>query len=53
MKKLFVFLGSTVGSYIGWWLGEDFGFMTAFILSMVGLGAGMWLGARYAQRYGG
>ncbi|WP_337169897.1 hypothetical protein [Gemmatimonas aurantiaca] len=48
MKKLLVFIGSTVFSYGGWWLGSTVGIMTSFILSMLGLGVGMWLGARIA-----
>ena len=53
MKKLFVLLGSTIGSALGWWLGARIGLMTAFLVSMVGLGVGMWMGARYAQRFDG
>ena len=53
MVKLMVFVGSTVGGYVGWWLGERFGFMTAFMLSMVGTGVGMYYGARFARdRFG-
>jgi hypothetical protein len=51
MKKIFVLIGSTAGGYVGWWLGEDFGLMTAFILSMVGTGLGMYAGFKYSQRY--
>lgn len=50
MKKLMVMLGTTVGSGIGWWLGADVGIMTAFMLSMVGFGVGMWGAAKLAQR---
>jgi hypothetical protein len=50
MKKLLVLVGSTVGSAVGWWLVADFGIMTAFLVSMVGLGVGMWGGARLAAR---
>ena len=38
MKKLVIFIGMTVGGWVGWWLGERFGIMTAFILSGVILG---------------
>ena len=40
LNKLSWFIGATVGGSIGWWMGERFGFMTAFILSMIGTGAG-------------
>lgn len=53
MKKLFVFIGSTGGSYLGWWLGTPGGIFGSFVVSMVGLGAGMWAGARLADRLGG
>lgn len=51
VKKLMVMLGTTVGSGIGWWLGADVGIMTAFMLSMVGFGVGMWGAAKLAQRW--
>jgi hypothetical protein len=53
MKKLLVLVGSVLGSSIGWWLGTPAGLMTSFLLSMVGLGAGMWLGARLARHIEG
>lgn len=40
---------STAGGYIGWWLGEDVGLMTAFSLSSVGTLLGLWGGYRLAQ----
>ena len=40
MRKL-ITLGTTfIGSSIGWWLGAFIGTMTAFLLSIVGLGVG-------------
>ena len=46
-------IGTTVGSYAGWYLGSLLGggFMTSFILSMVGLGVGMYYGAKKAKDY--
>jgi hypothetical protein len=44
------FLGATVGGYAGWALGARFGTMTAFVVSMVGTGAGIYAGRRAAQR---
>jgi len=37
-------LGATVGGAIGWWLGARVGIMTAFIVSMVGTGLGIYAG---------
>jgi hypothetical protein len=44
-------IGSIVGSYAGWYLGAPDGIMTAFMLSMVGMGAGLYLGRRVARDY--
>jgi hypothetical protein len=44
-------VGSTIGSYVGWWLGGHAGVMTAFTVSMVGTGAGIYAGRRLAQNY--
>jgi hypothetical protein len=52
MTKLFAFLGATTGSYAGWWCGARVGFMTAFMLSMVGTGAGIYWGRKLAQHWG-
>ena len=51
MGKLLGFVGATVGSYLGWWIGSGAGIMTAFMLSMVGTGAGIYVGRRVAAHY--
>ena len=33
MARLFSLVGATVGSALGWWLGEHVGLMTAFLAS--------------------
>ena len=48
MSKVLTFLGATVGGAIGWWLGARVGTMTAFMLSMVGTGVGVYAGRRIA-----
>jgi hypothetical protein len=53
MVKLAAFVGSTIGGYIGWALGDRIGLMTAFILSMLGTGLGMYYGAKIAREYEG
>jgi len=50
MSKPLALLGATVGGYVGWALGAPAGVMTAFVLSMVGTGAGIYAGRRVAQR---
>ena len=46
MNKLIGFVGATVGSYAGWALGARIGMVTAFMLSMVGTGLGIYVGRR-------
>ncbi len=53
MKKLIVLITSTAGGAAGWWLGARVGIMTAFLVSMVGTGVGIFYGARFAKTYGG
>ena len=52
MSKLFSFLGATIGGYAGWFLGAKIGFTTAFMISMVGTGIGMYYGRQIARHYG-
>jgi hypothetical protein len=49
VSKAINFLGMTIGGYVGWYLGQPVSFFTAFMLSMVGTGLGLW-GAYWAQR---
>jgi uncharacterized protein len=51
MNKLASFIGMTVGGAIGWYAGSIGGFMTAFVLSCVGTGVGLYLARRAAQQY--
>ncbi|HEV2018655.1 MAG TPA: hypothetical protein VGQ98_10160 [Gemmatimonadaceae bacterium] len=51
MGKLFSFIGATIGSYAGWALGATMGFYTAFMVSMVGTGFGIYFGRRLARNY--
>lgn len=52
MTKLLVFLTTTIGGSIGWWLGAFIGTMTAFLLSVVGTAAGVYLARRLSREYG-
>jgi hypothetical protein len=52
MSKLFSFLGATIGGYAGWFLGARIGITTAFMLSMVGTGIGIYYGRLLARNYG-
>jgi len=49
MKKIIVVTGTIAGSWLGWWIGIQVGLMTAFLLSMVGTGAGLYFCRRFTQ----
>jgi hypothetical protein len=49
MEKVLVFLGLSVGGWVGWALGARLGIFAAFMLSAVGMGAGLYLGRRIAR----
>ena len=51
MKGLMAFGGMTVGSWAGWWLGDQVGFITGCFASVVGMGLGLYAGRRLWQRY--
>jgi hypothetical protein len=51
MNKLVPWFTSTIVSYAGWWLGAKLGIMTAFMLSMVGFGVGMWYGRKWLAEH--
>ena len=44
MSKLLAWVGASLGGAVGWWAGDRIGLFAAFILSMVGTGAGLYLG---------
>lgn len=46
MKAIMNLAGMTLGGWIGWALGARFSFFTAFVVSMVGTGVGLY----YAQK---
>jgi hypothetical protein len=41
----------TIGGWLGWWLGAFVGIFTAFILSVVGTGLGLWAARRVTSGY--
>jgi len=44
MNKLCIFVGLTIGSYLGWWVGAHWGMVMAFIVSSLGSLAGVYAG---------
>ena len=51
MTRFLGFLAAAVASAIGWWLGAKIGFMTAFLLSTLGTGLGLYYGMRAAREW--
>ena len=45
MQRLLIMVGMTVGGYVGWMIGAPAGIFVAFVVSMIGSGAGVY-GAR-------
>ena len=41
----------SICGWIGWWLGDNIGIWTAFILSCIGTFAGVWVGWWINQNY--
>jgi hypothetical protein len=48
--KLLIFVSLNVFGALGWWLGEPYGVMTAFLLGAVGSVLGVYLGWLAARR---
>lgn len=44
-------LGAFIGGTIGWYAGAVVGTTTAFVLSMVGTGVGIFAAKRFRERY--
>lgn len=51
MSKLCLIIGLTVFSWLGWWLGSQVGFMTAYFLSGLGSLVGVYIGWRINRDY--
>jgi hypothetical protein len=51
LGKMLSFIGATAGGALGWWAGNFIGFMTAFAVSMIGTGVGIYAGKRLADKY--
>jgi hypothetical protein len=49
--KLGGFVGATLAGYVAWYLVVGFGYMTAFIVSTIASGFGMYYGAKIAKKY--
>lgn len=50
MKGFLNFIGMSVGGWLGWWLGAQISMFTAFMVSMVGTGIGLYYTHRAVKR---
>ena len=50
MRRLFSFIGMTIGGWVGWAIGAPVSIFTAFIISMVGTGVGLYAALRIGKR---
>ena len=51
MNRMIGYMGATVCSGIGWYLGSQIGLMSGFLLSAVGAGAGLFFTRRLMRNY--
>jgi uncharacterized membrane protein YfcA len=51
MSGFCAFVGATVGSGVGWWLGSPGGLMWEYLLSVVGTAVGVYVGRWFAAEY--
>jgi hypothetical protein len=51
MKKLFMIICITIFSWLGWWVGAKAGLMTAYIFSVFGGMAGVYVALRIKRDY--
>jgi hypothetical protein len=51
MKKICLIFAITLGGWLGWFLGDSFKIMTAYLMSFAGSLAGVVLGVIINQRY--
>jgi hypothetical protein len=51
LQAALALIGATLLGALGWWIGDQVGLITAFILSTIATGIGLYLGRRIARDY--
>ena len=51
MTTLIILIASSVLGGVGWWIGAFVGTFTAFVISTITSGIGIYVGRRIAQEY--
>jgi hypothetical protein len=49
MRFLIIIIFTSIGSWVGWWLGYHWGLFSALVMGMLGTGAGIYFGRRFNQ----
>ena len=52
MTRMIVGICTFVLSSVGWYIGSQIGVFSAFVVSMLGFGVGMYVGKQLAERWG-
>lgn len=50
MSKLLNLMGMTIGGWIGWAIGAPISIFTAFVVSMVGTGVGLYVSMKVSRQ---
>ncbi|MFQ5549636.1 MAG: hypothetical protein ACE5FJ_00185 [Gemmatimonadales bacterium] len=50
MKRIFDFIGMSAGGWLGWTAGAWISFFAGFIVSVIGMGAGLYAARRLSER---
>jgi predicted esterase YcpF (UPF0227 family) len=53
MKTVLVLVGSSLGGWAGWSLGQHFGMTSAFMVSLVGTALGVYAARWFIREYAG
>ncbi len=51
MKRMFGLIGMTAGGWLGWAIGARISIFTAFVVSIVGTGFGLYVAHKIARQY--
>lgn len=51
MRTLVILVGASLGGWLGWWLGANAGLLTGFVLSMIGMGLGLYFAKQLIRDY--
>jgi len=50
LKRILDMIAMTAGGWVGWWMGAFVSIFTAFVISMIGTGLGLYAARRLSKR---